>query len=258
MRSNSIFIVLFCLLTSAIQVVHAQYETNLIREAGNAGGKSEFNRIYKQELIYPEASLIAGIGGKVTYAFMIGKDGTLSNFRLIHTLNEELDNEALRLIRIMQWEPISKSGEKWDSQMEFTIVFDPQKYPKICKKRAYEKIEFPYSPIDTSLVVQDKMEQFPKFNNKGISMSEFFRDNLKYPKEAAIKNIQGTVIISFVVEQSGMITNIAVQQHVGGGCSEEAIRLVSLTKWTPGIKDNKAVRAKMKLPISFKYEINAK
>ncbi|MDQ3192602.1 MAG: energy transducer TonB [Bacteroidota bacterium] len=256
MRFISILLFGICLLPTTLQA-QLQYETNLVRDAGNAGGKSEFNRLFKQELIYPDSSLKAEIGGKVTWGFKIAKDGTLSNFRLITAVNNELNEEALRIIKIMQWEPINKSGEKWESNMEFSIVFDPKKYPKICKKRGYTAIAYPYSPVDTSLIVYEKTDQAPKFKVKDDNLAEFLRDNLKYPKEAAVKNIKGTVIVSFIVEPSGMVTNIAIQQHVGGGCSEEAVRLVSLTKWSPGIKDNKAVRTKMKFPVSFTYEMSS-
>ena len=261
-KSNNPIIKIIGLLLILIQIISVQAQpifNNIIRHAGNVGGKAEFRRLFKQELIYPASALENRIDGKVAWSFLVKKDGTISNLSLILSAGKDLDKEALRLIRLMEWLPaINRWGEKLDSQIDFSIVFKSSNFSNLCQKRGYNKIEFPFTPVDTSFVVHDKVDIAPKFKLRNYTLTEFLSDNLKYPKQAAIKNIQGTVITSFVIEPSGMVSNISVDQPVGGGCSEEAVRLVSLTKWTPGIKNSKAVRTRMILPIGFNYDLKAK
>jgi TonB family protein len=231
---------------------------NNSREAGNAGGKLEFNRLYKQELVYPKQSLEAGIGGKSTYRFKIDSNGGISGFTLTNSANEELDKEALRLIKLMEWLPAENGSAKVDSYIGFTVSFDPKKYKSIVKRRGYESIHLAVQPSDTSLTIFDQVDQKAKFELFDGSLNDFLTKNMRYPKEAAVREIKGTVIVSFVIEPSGMVTNIQLLQGVGGGCSEEAIRLAGLTRWKPALKDGQAVRSRMKLPVLFNMENRVK
>jgi protein TonB len=65
------------------------------------------------------------------------------------------------------------------------------------------------------------------------------------------KSIEGTVVIEFVVEANGYLTGINVKQSVNAGCTEEAVRLIKLTKWQPAVFNNKFVRYKTNFPITF-------
>jgi protein TonB len=68
-----------------------------------------------------------------------------------------------------------------------------------------------------------------------------------------MKGIQGTVLVSFIVNTDGTIEEIELVQGIGGGCDEEAIRIIkSSPSWTPGMIKGKAVRTRMKIPISFR------
>ena len=64
--------------------------------------------------------------------------------------------------------------------------------------------------------------------------------------------IQGMVYVTFVVERDGSITDVRVLRGIGGGCDEEAIRVVSaMPKWTPGKQRGKPVRVQYNLPVRF-------
>jgi TonB family protein len=225
-------------------------------DAENFGGKIELNRFLRQEMVYPDSSLKAMVGGKVTWVVVVAEDGSLTNFKLINAPNDELAAEALRLMRLLQWKPASVDGKIVLSDRDFTIIFDPSKYTKLCKKRGYTAITYPHQPYDTSFTVYDKVDKAPKLNMKGADFSEFLSQQIKYPNEAYRNEIKGTVVVTFIVEPSGMVTNIGIEKHVGGGCSEEAVRLIRLTKWTPGLKNGMAVRTKMKVPIIFNRTIS--
>jgi TonB family protein len=222
--------------------------------AENFGGKSEFNRLFKQEVVYPEKSFAEKIGGKVDLKLSISEEGSLTDIKILSSVNEEIDAEAIRLIRLLEWKAATNMGNKISSAIDFSVNFDPKKFTSISKKRGYNQIPYPVRPIDSTLVVYEKVDKFPKFNVKGEDLSEFLGKNLRYPKEASVKGIKGTVMVVFIVEPSGMVSNIKVEKEVGGGCSNEAVRLVSLTKWTPAVKNDTAVRCRMKIPIVFNLE----
>ncbi len=86
-------------------------------------------------------------------------------------------------------------------------------------------------------------------------MLKFIYSNIKYPKKAMKKGIEGTVVIGFVVEKDGTITNTKIIRDIGGGCAEEALRIVQMMPlWIPGVQRGKKVRVEFYLPIKFKLK----
>jgi protein TonB len=80
----------------------------------------------------------------------------------------------------------------------------------------------------------------------------YLTSNIRYPEQARELDIQGTVFIEFVVEKDGSITNVVVKRGIGGGCDEEAVRVVkSMPKWKPGKQRGKPVRVRYTLPVRF-------
>ena len=106
--------------------------------------------------------------------------------------------------------------------------------------------------IDPDKKVYDVVEQMPNFPGGYQKMHEFIEKNLHYPKECAENGIQGRVIIDFVVERSGKLTNIRVVKSVNPALDKEALRIVKLMpKWIPGRQSYKEVRVKYIIPITF-------
>ena len=92
----------------------------------------------------------------------------------------------------------------------------------------------------------------PQFPGGDAALQKFIKDNTNYPAKAKAKNINGQVIVTFVVDTNGTITNLKVLKNLGGSCSDEAIRVVKLMpKWIPATKKGKAIKAEYKLPINF-------
>jgi len=84
-------------------------------------------------------------------------------------------------------------------------------------------------------------------------MRKFLGNNIKYPKSAIEADITGTVYIEFIVWNDGSIRNVSVKRGIGGGCDEEAIRIVMMMpKWIPGLQRTKPVNVQMILPVTFK------
>jgi periplasmic protein TonB len=99
------------------------------------------------------------------------------------------------------------------------------------------------------------VDQMPQFPGGEEARMQYMAKSITYPKEAMDKGLQGVVYVSYVVEKDGSITNAKVVRGIGGGCDEEALRVVkTMPKWTPGKQNGKLVRVQFNMPISFKLK----
>lgn len=99
-----------------------------------------------------------------------------------------------------------------------------------------------------------QVEKEPIF--KGRNITEFVGRHLNYPLEAMKKNIQGRVIIQFVIREDGSLTHFNVVKSISPILDDEAIRVIRLTskRWTPGFINNKPVKVEFTMPVMFKLE----
>ena len=99
------------------------------------------------------------------------------------------------------------------------------------------------------------VEQMPEFPGGDKEFHQFIADNVKYPAEAKEKGIRGIVYVNFIVEPDGSISDIRVLRGIGGGCDEEAVRVVEyMPKFKPGIQNGEAVRVSYTVPVIFRLE----
>lgn len=105
---------------------------------------------------------------------------------------------------------------------------------------------------------EDKASLEDRRQCAAMKLSQFLSRNVKYPDQAKLKNIQGKVVITFVVEKDGQITGAKIASDIGGGCGEEALRVVNsmnnmFEKWKPGKQRSNPVRVQVNLPITFRF-----
>lgn len=99
----------------------------------------------------------------------------------------------------------------------------------------------------------DVVENAPNPPGGMSGWNQYLSKNLKYPTQARRMGIEGTVYVVFVVNTDGTIQDVAILRGIGGGCDEEALRVVSnAPKWEPGKQRGRPVRVRMRLPIRFK------
>lgn len=99
------------------------------------------------------------------------------------------------------------------------------------------------------------VEQEPEYPGGMEALYQFLAANVKYPKDAREENVQGRVIVSFVIEKDGSVTNIKVVKSPDERLSQEAVRVIeSMPKWKPGKAQGKKVRVQFSLPINFKLD----
>jgi Ca-activated chloride channel family protein len=119
------------------------------------------------------------------------------------------------------------------------------------KDRSYEVMqEVAYGQVEPEVFTI--VESMPEFPGGESALENFLKNNIFYPKAARENHIQGTVYITFVVEKDGSLSDIKVLRGIGGGCDEEALRVVKLMpKWIPGKQNGKAVKVQYTLAVRF-------
>jgi len=109
-------------------------------------------------------------------------------------------------------------------------------------------------PANTANQIYTFVEEIPVFQG---DITAYLSKNIRYPKKARKKNIEGSVYVSFIVEKDGSVSNVKIIRSVEGGKSldKEAVRVVShMPKWKPGMQSGEPVRVQYTLPIRFRIE----
>lgn len=115
------------------------------------------------------------------------------------------------------------------------------------------KAEAPKPEVENK--VFDVVEQMPSFPGGQSALMSYLANNIKYPVVAQENGVQGRVVVSFVVERDGSITDVQVVRSVDPSLDREAQRVVrSMPKWIPGKQNGQAVRVKYNVPVSFRLE----
>jgi len=99
------------------------------------------------------------------------------------------------------------------------------------------------------------LEQMPSFPGGQKALLEYLTANVRYPDDCEDTCVQGRVIVSFMVERDGSLSEAKVMKSVYPSLDEEALRVVnSMPKWCPGKLNGKAVRIKYTIPVNFKLQ----
>ena len=121
--------------------------------------------------------------------------------------------------------------------------------------KAKEVIAQPEPPKEDENKVFEVVEQMPMFPGGDAALMEYLRNNIHYPTIAAENGVQGRVVVGFVVEKDGSITDVNVIRSVDPSLDREAARVVkSMPKWMPGKQNGSAVRVKYQVPVTFRLQ----
>ena len=165
--------------------------------------------------------------------------------------------------------PVIKKDEdvKEDNQLDLEKVgksnvtigaFDVQGNDEVGGEvlKAKEEIAQPEPPKhEEENKVFDVVEQMPSFPGGQAALMQWLSSNMKYPTIAAENGVQGRVIVQFVVEKDGSVTDVHVAKSVDPSLDKEAARVVkAMPKWIPGKQNGSAVRVKYTVPVTFKLQ----
>ena len=121
--------------------------------------------------------------------------------------------------------------------------------------KAKEVIAQPEPPKEEETKVFDVVEVMPSFPGGQSALFEWLSKNIKYPVVAEENGVQGRVIVTFVVERNGSITDVQVVKSVDPSLDKEAVRVVkAMPHWIPGKQNGSAVRVKFTVPVTFRLQ----
>lgn len=215
------------------------------------GGLEAFGKFLSTNIKYPAAAREQKIQGRVIITFVVERDGSLSNQRVVRGITGDLDNEALRVMKLSpQWKPGMQGNRpvrvQYSVPINFALAADEVKVDKPVTSASALNGQVVSGPVFTSV------EQVPEFPGGIEAFGKFLATNIRYPKAARDNNVQGRVIITFVVEEDGSLSNMKVVRGIGSGCDEEAVRVLSISPaWKPGIQNGKKVKVQYSVPVSF-------
>ena len=248
--SGNLFEQLFDLATSYEDTVYQIVE----QMPKYTGGEEAMMKYVAENIKYPQAAKDKNISGRVFVGFVIEKDGSVSNVKVVRGIGGGCDEEAARVIKEMpKWKPGMQKGKpvRVNYMMPIFFKLDDGQPAKSVKK---EKANNPDMTPDKNGVYQI-VEEMPKFPGGEDALMDYVSKNVVYPKEAQEKGISGRVFVGFIVEKDGSVSDVKVLRGIGGGCDEEAVRVISgLPKWKPGKQEGKPVRVSYQMPINFKLQ----
>lgn len=203
------------------------------------GGDAELLKFIAKNVKYPQESQNKGEQGRVICSFVVTKDGTLTNYKVIRGISPALDQEAVRVLQMMpRWTPGTQRGEPVAVKYTVPITF-----------RLKSPVE---EAKEETLTVVDVMPQYPGGDRE---LLKFIAQSIKYPTDAQEAGVQGRVICSFVVDKKGNIVEPKIIRGIDPSLDAEALRVIGMMpRWTPGRQDGKAVRVLYTVPITFRLQ----
>jgi TonB family protein len=174
---------------------------------------------------------------RVLIQFIVEPDGSLSNIKAIRGTNDSLNREAIRVIALSpKWEPGYKDGKAVRVSYIVPVPF------------GRSELHDSYSDEIYPEVTRD-----PRFPGGPNAFNKFISEHIRYPKEDHDKGISGKVIVQFVVEKNGSLSNFKALSGPSEAMKAEAVRLMALSpKWYAGVwEGNKFVRTQYTAPVIF-------
>lgn len=166
--------------------------------------------------------------------------------------SDEADTPAEKVEEPQKKDEPADKQEKTDNKAENVTPAEREivrEQPTVAKKE-----ETPVTKQDHTLSnkVYDVVEQQPRFSG---DLSSYLARNIKYPAAAEANNIQGRVMVQFVVERDGSVSDVKVLRSVDPSLDREAVRVVrSMPRWIPGKHEGQPVRVRYTLPINFRLQ----
>jgi TonB family protein len=110
-------------------------------------------------------------------------------------------------------------------------------------------------PADESESLYAFVNEMPSFPGGDTERKRFFAKHIRYPLYAAENDIQGNIVVGFIVKKDGSLANVKILHGIGGGCDEEALRVVKMMPpWKPGYQNGKKANVLVTMPVYFKLQ----
>lgn len=219
--------------------------------------KSSKADVYKKSGLYLSIGLVAALLFIITaFETKFYEDGNLADLGMVTDDFEEMleipptEQPPPPPPKIRPPEIIAVPDEEEIDDIEIDLDIE------ITEDQAIEEIIFE-EPVEEEVAEQifNFVEQQPEYPGGMRAFFQYIGDKLKYPSLARRSGIEGKVIVQFVVDQQGNISEVKVLRGIGAGCDKEAVRVIKASpNWNPGKQRGKTVKVRMVLPITFKLK----
>ncbi len=221
------------------------------------GGTRAYAEFLAAHQRYPGAALQQGLQGTVPVSFIVEKTGAISEVKVDQPLAPELDAEALRLIRSgPRWTPARHRGQVVRQRVRVPVSFVLSPGSAEVVKRPAPAAAPAGAPANSAADPDAPLAVAPDVPTRPVGGTETFFDWIQqhqvYPRLARQRKIQGRVMVEFMVQPDGSLTDARVLKKMGSGLDEEALRLIKTApKWEPATYKGRPLKQKMVLPVIF-------
>ncbi|WP_149913117.1 M56 family metallopeptidase [Sphingobacterium cavernae] len=207
---------------------------------------------------YPQAAINAGVKGTIRTNFVIEKDGSLSDIKIVKDLGHGTGEAALELLKKSpKWKPAIQNGRKVRYEFTLPIRLDLTNMGEVeesaqdtIQDKSGGKIVFLANTRSNESSNYTAVEIIPEPPGGMTAYRKWIGDNYKYPQAAIDAEVKGTVQVTFVVEKDGSLSDLKVVRDLGHGTGNSAIAVLKTSKrWSPGIQNGKTVHVAYSLPI---------
>lgn len=202
------------------------------------GGADSLFSFMIRNIKYPPEAYQNNIQGKVFLSFVVDTLGTVKDIQFLKNLDPFLDAEAMRVVKLMpKWNPGKENGRKVSVKYTLPVTF---------------AIKTPPASEPDTIYTDKGVEVMPEFPGGLNAMNQFVNKNLRFPKEAIQLGVDGLVVVSFIVNQTGQLQDFIILKSVHPSLDNEAIRVLkAMPIWKPGTIKGKPVNVKFTFPLSF-------
>lgn len=215
------------------------------------GGPAEMMKFLSDNIQYPVEAQKKGIQGRVVCNFVVEKDGSLSNFKVVRSVDPLLDAEAIRVLSAMpKWTPGTQRGKAVRVRYTVPVFF-----------RLQENDEAKTAAVETNQIEEGRVQKYfkadkaPEFPGGEQAFFQFLSERIRYPVKAQENHIQGSVVVSYTIDKTGKVTEVSVKSNADPLLAKEAVRVIGeMPNWTPGMSKNKPVSVIQKQYFLFRLE----
>ena len=216
------------------------------------GGEDAMMKFIQKNIQYPDLERDMDIQGRVVLGFIVNDDGSLSDIKVRKSVSPSIDTEAIRVVKLFpKFKPATQQGKPVRVQFTLPIMF------KLATDiLGGQEKERPSYPLQKDIPgVYDKVTVMPEYPGGKDKLLDFLQKNVVYPEDAQVVNIEGMVVVSFVVNEDGSLSDFAIAQEAYSSLNIEALRVAKLLPaFKPGSLDGKSVKVRYRLPIGFQLK----
>ena len=211
------------------------------------GGVVEWMKFLSANMKYPAEAKEKKQEGRVIVQFIVEKDGSITNAKVVRGVSPLLDQEALRVVGIMpKWNPGTQRGQAVRVQYTLPVMFSLNGEIDEIQQHQVE-----IKPNEKG--IYNIVEEAASFPGGMANCLKFLSENVKYPEDCKKEGIQGRVIAQFIIDKDGSVIDVKIVRGVHPSLDKEAIRMIeAMPKWTPGKVKGEPVKSQFTLPIAFK------